>query len=78
VPARDIWVTVGRGSASQLKDHGHGEGAGDCPIKTGQTLGELTVSDGKDVVARVPLVAQTAVAEGGCVDAQWSMGSHSG
>ena len=36
-----------------------------APIKAGQALGELTVRDGKDVVARVPLVAKEAVPEGG-------------
>jgi D-alanyl-D-alanine carboxypeptidase (penicillin-binding protein 5/6) len=36
-----------------------------APIKQGQALGELTISDGKDVVARVPLVAKDAVPEGG-------------
>ena len=30
-----------------------------------QTLGELTVSDGSDVIVKVPLVAQAAVPEGG-------------
>jgi D-alanyl-D-alanine carboxypeptidase (penicillin-binding protein 5/6) len=36
-----------------------------APIKAGQALGELTISDGKDVVAKVPLVAKEAVPEGG-------------
>jgi D-alanyl-D-alanine carboxypeptidase (penicillin-binding protein 5/6) len=36
-----------------------------APIKAGQALGELTVSDGKEIIARVPLVAQAAVPEGG-------------
>jgi D-alanyl-D-alanine carboxypeptidase (penicillin-binding protein 5/6) len=65
VPARDIWVTVGRGSASQVKTTATVKEPVIAPIKTGQVLGELTVSDGKDVVAKVPLVAQAAVAEGG-------------
>jgi D-alanyl-D-alanine carboxypeptidase (penicillin-binding protein 5/6) len=65
VPARDIWVTVGRGSAGQLKTTATVKEPVIAPIKAGQALGELTVSDGKDVIARVPLVAQAAVAEGG-------------
>jgi D-alanyl-D-alanine carboxypeptidase (penicillin-binding protein 5/6) len=65
VPARDIWVTVGRGSAGQLKTTATVKEPVIAPIKAGQALGELTVSDGKEVIARVPLVAQAAVPEGG-------------
>ena len=65
VPARDIWVTVGRGSAAQLKTTATVKEPVVAPIKAGQVLGELTVSDGKEVIAKVPLVAQAAVAEGG-------------
>jgi D-alanyl-D-alanine carboxypeptidase (penicillin-binding protein 5/6) len=65
VPARDIWVTVGRGSAAQLKTTATVKEPLIAPIKAGQALGELTVSDGKEVIARVQLVAQAAVPEGG-------------
>jgi D-alanyl-D-alanine carboxypeptidase (penicillin-binding protein 5/6) len=65
VPARDVFVTIGRGSAAQLKTTATVKEPVIAPIKAGQALGELTVSDGKDVVARVPLVARTAVPEGG-------------
>jgi D-alanyl-D-alanine carboxypeptidase (penicillin-binding protein 5/6) len=65
VPARDIWVTVGRGSAAQLKTTATVKEPVIAPIAAGQALGELTVSDGKDVIAKVPLVAQAAVPEGG-------------
>ena len=65
VPARDIWVTVGRGSAAQLKTTATVKEPLIAPIKAGQALGELTVSDGKEIIARVPLVAQAAVPEGG-------------
>jgi D-alanyl-D-alanine carboxypeptidase (penicillin-binding protein 5/6) len=65
VPARDIWVTVGRGAAAGLKTSATFKGPLVAPIKKGQALGEITVTDGKDVLARVPLVAQNAVAEGG-------------
>jgi D-alanyl-D-alanine carboxypeptidase (penicillin-binding protein 5/6) len=65
VPARDIFVTIGRGSAAQLKTTATVKEPVIAPIKAGQALGELTVSDGKDVIARVPLVAQAAVPEGG-------------
>jgi D-alanyl-D-alanine carboxypeptidase (penicillin-binding protein 5/6) len=65
VPARDIFVTIGRGTAGQLTTTATVKEPVIAPIKAGQTLGELIVSDGKDVVARVPLVAKDAVAEGG-------------
>jgi D-alanyl-D-alanine carboxypeptidase (penicillin-binding protein 5/6) len=65
VPARDIWVTVGRGAAAGLKTNATFKGPLVAPIAKGQTLGELTVMDGKDVVARVPLIANEAVPEGG-------------
>jgi D-alanyl-D-alanine carboxypeptidase (penicillin-binding protein 5/6) len=65
VPAHDVFVTIGRGSAAQLKTTATVKEPVIAPIKAGQALGELTVSDGKDVIARVPLVAQAAVPEGG-------------
>jgi D-alanyl-D-alanine carboxypeptidase (penicillin-binding protein 5/6) len=65
VPARDIWVTVGRGGVPGLKTSATFNGPIVAPVTRGQTLGEITVTDGKDVVARVPLVAQAAVPEGG-------------
>jgi serine-type D-Ala-D-Ala carboxypeptidase (penicillin-binding protein 5/6) len=65
VPARDVFVTIGRGGAAQLKSTATVKEPVIAPIKAGQVLGELTVSDGKDVVARVPLVAKEAVPEGG-------------
>jgi D-alanyl-D-alanine carboxypeptidase (penicillin-binding protein 5/6) len=65
VPARDVFVTIGRGSAAQLKTTAKVNDPLIAPIKAGQALGELTISDGKDVIARVPLVAQAAVPEGG-------------
>ena len=65
VPERDVYVTVGRGAAAQLKTAATVKEPVVAPIKAGQALGELTVSDGKDVIARVPLVAREAVPEGG-------------
>lgn len=65
VPARDVYVTAGRGAAAQLKTSATVKEPVLAPITAGQALGELTVSDGKDVIARVPLVAQAAVPEGG-------------
>ena len=65
VPARDVFVTIGRGAMAQLKTSATVKQPVIAPIKAGQALGELAVSDGKDIVARVPLVAKDAVPEGG-------------
>jgi len=65
VPAHDVYVSVGRGSAAQLKSTATAREPVIAPIKAGQVLGELTVSDGKDVITRVPLVAKETVPEGG-------------
>jgi len=65
VPARDVYVTIGRGAAAQLKSSATVKQPVIAPIKAGQALGELVVSDGKDIVARVPLVAKESVPEGG-------------
>jgi len=65
VPAHDVFVTVGRGAGNLLSTSATVKEPVVAPIQVGQVLGELTVSDGKEVVARVPLVAQSAVAEGG-------------
>ena len=65
VPANDVWVTVGRGSAGSLTTTATVKEPVIAPLKAGQVLGELTISDGKEVIARVPLVAQAAVPEGG-------------
>ncbi len=65
VPANDIYVTIGRGGAAQLKSTATVKEPVIAPIKAGQALGELTVSDGANVVARIPLVAKEAVPEGG-------------
>ena len=55
-----------RGAA---QDHGHGERAAGRAHQAGQALGELTVIDGKDVIARVPLVRARSSSRGRLVDA---------
>ncbi|HET7810889.1 MAG TPA: D-alanyl-D-alanine carboxypeptidase family protein [Steroidobacteraceae bacterium] len=65
VPQHDVFVTIGRGAAAQLKTAATAKEPVVAPVAKGQVLGELTVSDGKDVLARVPLVAKDAVPEGG-------------
>jgi len=65
VPAHDVYVTLPRGTAAQLKSTATVKEPVIAPIKAGQVLGELSFSDGANVVAKIPLVAQAAVPEGG-------------
>ena len=65
VPAQDVFVTVGRGAGAQLKTTATVKEPVIAPIKAGQALGELTITDGNTVVAKLPLVAKEAVPEGG-------------
>ena len=65
VPAHDVFVTLGRGGAAGLKSAATVKEPVIAQINAGQALGELTVSDGATVVARVPLIAKEAVPEGG-------------
>lgn len=64
-PARDLYVTVARGSASALRTSATVAEPLVAPAATGMPLGELTVSDGRAVIARVPLVPLQPVAAGG-------------
>ena len=63
----DVVVTVGRGQAASLTTTAKlTKEPLIAPIAAGQTVGELTVTDSTgQVVARTPLVALTAVPEGG-------------
>lgn len=65
VPARDIYVTVGRGAATGLRSEAHVREPLVAPLAAGAPVGELTVSDGSTVVARVPLVTAKAAPAGG-------------
>src|SRR4051812_39603357 len=65
VPAHDVFVTVGRGTGAQLKSSASVKEPVIAPVKAGQVLGELSISDGSIVVAKLPLGAKAAVPEGG-------------
>lgn len=64
-PARDVIVTSSRGSADRLSTSATVKEPLIAPLAANQAVGELVVSDGADVIARVPLYPQQAVAEGG-------------
>lgn len=64
-PASNVEVTVARGARSRLKTSTTLNEPLIAPLKAGQTVGEMRVLDGKTVIKRVPLVVNSAVAEGG-------------
>ncbi|MGA7966732.1 MAG: D-alanyl-D-alanine carboxypeptidase family protein [Gammaproteobacteria bacterium] len=65
-PAKPFYVTAARGHFSQLKITTQLKSKAPAPVKVGQILGKVTVTDpaGK-VVASTPLVAQAQVGIGG-------------
>jgi D-alanyl-D-alanine carboxypeptidase (penicillin-binding protein 5/6) len=65
VPAADVATTTLRGQTGALRTVPVLTGTLIAPIAAGQRVGELQVQENGQVVARVPLVAQTAVAQGG-------------
>jgi D-alanyl-D-alanine carboxypeptidase (penicillin-binding protein 5/6) len=62
---RDVFVTVARGTSAALQTQATVTEPLIAPLAAGKPIGELTVSDGTGIVARVPLVPARAVAEGG-------------
>lgn len=65
VPARDVYVTAGRGAAAGLRTGTHVNEPLIAPLSAGQPVGEFTVSDGDTVVTRVPLVPAKPAPAGG-------------
>jgi len=68
---RDFSVTLPRGAAATLAKQATVKGPLLAPLKAGDPVGEYTVTAGDEVVARVPLVALTPVAEGGFFHSLW-------
>jgi D-alanyl-D-alanine carboxypeptidase (penicillin-binding protein 5/6) len=62
---RNVWVTVGRGRGAQLTTSATVAEPLIAPLGAGTQIGELVVSDGTTVVARVGLTPDKPVAEGG-------------
>lgn len=65
VPATDVLSTTLRGQTGTLRTLPVLGGTLIAPIAAGQRVGELQVLENDRIVARVPLVAQAAVAQGG-------------
>jgi D-alanyl-D-alanine carboxypeptidase (penicillin-binding protein 5/6) len=64
-PARDVVVTTGRGAGASLKTTATVTEPLIAPLAPNKAVGELVVTDGAEVVAKVPLFPLQAVAEGG-------------
>ncbi len=64
-PRTDVFVTVGRGNAAQVKTAATASEPLVAPANPATAAGELVVSVGNDVVSRVPLYPLKAVPEGG-------------
>ena len=64
-PARDVIVTTSRGSGAALKTTATVTEPLVAPLAPNKAVGELVVTDGTEVVAKVPLFPLQAVAEGG-------------
>jgi D-alanyl-D-alanine carboxypeptidase (penicillin-binding protein 5/6) len=66
VPRRDIYVTVPRGEAQNLKTTANIQEPLIAPLTANKSVGDLVVTTaGGDTVAKVPLYPLTAVPEGG-------------
>jgi len=61
---KDLYITIPRGQYKNLKITTTIQPSIKAPIKKGQTLGELTVMLGNEVVAKQPLVSLDKVEEG--------------
>lgn len=64
-PARDVLVTLGRGAAGNLRTSATLREPLVAPLAANAQVGELAVTDGNDVIARIPLYPANAVPAGG-------------
>ena len=64
VPRHDVSVTIGRGAGGSIHTTAKVDEPLIAPLSATKQIGELTVTDGADVVARVPLFAAQPVGEG--------------
>ena len=64
-PARDVLVTLGRGAAGNLRTSATVREPLVAPLAANAQIGELAVTDGNDVIARIPLYPAKAVPAGG-------------
>jgi len=63
--AKDLFLTLPRGSKGELKVNIRTDEVLKAPIKKGQALGQLTISRNGEVLAEQPLLAQNDIEEAG-------------
>ena len=71
-PLEDVWVTVPRGTYSSLKPSLELPSSISLPLKRGQAVGKLILSDGRRKVVEIPLVALTPVEKAGWLTHWWN------
>ncbi|OIR00892.1 D-alanyl-D-alanine carboxypeptidase DacC precursor [mine drainage metagenome] len=71
-PAADAWVAVPLGRYAALKPGLEVPAEMSLPLKRGQVLGQLRLSDGNRAVTEIPLVALTAVDKAGWLRHWWN------
>ena len=62
---QDVDVMIGRGAGAAVHTTAHVNEPLIAPLAANKVVGELTVADGSEVLARIPLYPMAAVAEGG-------------
>ena len=71
--ASDVWVTMPIGRYAQLKSSVNLPAQMPLPLKRGQQVGTLILSEGGKEVARTPLVAMTSVEKAGWFGHLWNV-----
>jgi D-alanyl-D-alanine carboxypeptidase (penicillin-binding protein 5/6) len=64
-PHQDVNITVGRGAGAAIRSAASVKEPLIAPLSANTAVGELSISDGAEVIARIALYPQQAVAEGG-------------
>lgn len=71
-PATDAWVSVPNGTYAQLKPRLELPAAIPLPLKRGQPVGRLVLTDGNRTVAQIPLVALAPAERAGFLVRWWN------
>jgi len=71
-PLEDVWVTVPRGTYSSLKPSLEFSPSISLPLKRGQAVGKLVLSDGSRKIVEIPLVALAPVEKAGWLTHWWN------
>lgn len=71
-PASDVWVTVPKGGYAGLKPAMNLSAPPVLPMKRGQVLGKLTLSDGSREIIQAPLIALAPVEKAGWLTHWWN------